>query len=488
MSVISSGRPRTTSELAVAGALSALTLLITAAAIFVGGITSHGTITAPSFVATTTGTGLTMQGGGSINASSTTSDLWIGGKATTTNLEFTNGTGTNLYLSRLTTTWFTATTATITGIASGHLLPSVTDSYDLGSPALSWNDVYASGTIMAGNGSVSAPAFSSGMDTDTGIYFSGSNGISIATAGSNRLTIIAGQATLVGSFVASANNTYNLGKADQSWADIYASGTLMIGSGSAASPSIAFGLDTDTGLYRVSDNALGFSTAGNARAILTGTIFRAATNNVIDLGSMATSWKDIYASGTIYGASALFSHATTTGSLTTGPLMALDDAGYLQVHNTPITSAARGVRQGGYLSVDGLPLFGWSALSDGAGSYISSSTGLFAYSALSYPVTATTTVATTTLLGVDRGRLMVISNTAGNTTPTQVFVTSTSQSHDGKEICLMGTNDTATVTIADSSEVHTAAGASRVLGDGDEICLVYSFWRSYWYERSYSDN
>jgi hypothetical protein len=110
MSVISTGQTRKTPELAVTGALSAATLLLTGAAIFVSTILSHGTITAPSFVATSTGTGLTMQGGGDINASSTNSDLWVGGHATTTNLEFRNATGTN----ELLTGNFSAGSSTVT--------------------------------------------------------------------------------------------------------------------------------------------------------------------------------------------------------------------------------------------------------------------------------------------------------------------------------------------------------------------------------------
>jgi len=62
---------------------------------------------------------------------------------------------------------FTATTATIDGVASSNLVPSADDTYDLGSPSLSWQNIYTSGLIKQGAGTAG--------HTPTGIYTTGTN-------------------------------------------------------------------------------------------------------------------------------------------------------------------------------------------------------------------------------------------------------------------------------------------------------------------------
>jgi hypothetical protein len=98
MSTISKGTQTSSSSYTVTALLTAATLLITGIATFASGILSHGAITAPSFVATSTTTGLTMQGGGDINASSTNSDATFGGTVSSTNIIFGDTTGTKAYL------------------------------------------------------------------------------------------------------------------------------------------------------------------------------------------------------------------------------------------------------------------------------------------------------------------------------------------------------------------------------------------------------
>src|SRR3990167_1524013 len=56
----------------------------------------------------------------------------------------------NGYFTALDITELTATTATITGISAGHLIPSVNNTYNIGSSALSWRNIYASSTVHAG--------------------------------------------------------------------------------------------------------------------------------------------------------------------------------------------------------------------------------------------------------------------------------------------------------------------------------------------------
>lgn len=56
---------------------------------------------------------------------------------------------------------------------------------------------------------------------------------------------------------------------------------VFVGNGSAAAPSLSFGLDPDTGLYIASANNLGFSTGGTQRAVLTSGLFEFSNSTQI---------------------------------------------------------------------------------------------------------------------------------------------------------------------------------------------------------------
>jgi hypothetical protein len=70
---------------------------------------------------------------------------------------------------------------------------------------------------------------------------------------------------------ANTNGTVDLGVAGASFKDLYLSGSAFIdtqlraGNGSAASPSMSFSGDSDSGLFRATTNVLGFSTTGTER-------------------------------------------------------------------------------------------------------------------------------------------------------------------------------------------------------------------------------
>jgi len=95
-----------------------------------------------------------------------------------------------------------------------------------------------SGQMVQADGTVGIPAYSFTSDLDTGIYREGANimgfsagGTEIASIGTTGLSIL--------------NST-----------------RLFLEDGSAAAPPITFNNDTDTGMYRIGANNLGFSVAG----------------------------------------------------------------------------------------------------------------------------------------------------------------------------------------------------------------------------------
>ena len=93
--------------------------------------------------------------------------------------------------------------------------------------------------LFLDNGTVSVPSLTYINDTNTGFYRIGDDNIGISTAGSNRVDI--------------SNDR------------VYVSNKLNINDGSAAFPTIYFGDDDNTGFYRAGSNNIGITTGGNNR-------------------------------------------------------------------------------------------------------------------------------------------------------------------------------------------------------------------------------
>jgi hypothetical protein len=121
-------------------------------------------------------------------------------------------------------------------------------------------------------GSGTAPTYSFEGDQDTGIYRSGTNELSIATAGAQRAVFRSdGNLTGTGTYGGSA-------------------GVLMRLSygGSDHYPTYAFNNDSDTGMFRYAANMVGFAAAGTTRAMVDVN----GIHSLIDvLPSVNTWWK-----------------------------------------------------------------------------------------------------------------------------------------------------------------------------------------------------
>lgn len=111
------------------------------------------------------------------------------------------------------------------------------------------------GGVMLPDGAAATPALRFAADTNTGIYRIGADNIGFATAGTLRWHISGGGNLFSGS----GNYDYNIGA------------SLFLGSsGSAAAPTFSFGssTDTNTGMYRVSEDQIGFTAGGTLRATI----------------------------------------------------------------------------------------------------------------------------------------------------------------------------------------------------------------------------
>jgi hypothetical protein len=110
-------------------------------------------------------------------------------------------------------------------------------------------NIYATSSIFSGNGSAATVAFGSGLDTNTGLYFSGSDDIFFVTDGSDRGTV-------------DNNGLFN-------WFGSIRGAYLASGDGNAGLPGFNFTEDSDTGMFRAATNTIAFSTAGTERLTIT---------------------------------------------------------------------------------------------------------------------------------------------------------------------------------------------------------------------------
>jgi hypothetical protein len=136
-----------------------------------------------------------------------------------------------------------------------------------------------SGQIEVPAGSASLPSYSFSGDLDTGMYSSYSNAIQFSTQGTLRFEI---------------DNNY-----------VRSSTVFRAGTASAGAPTFSFHTDSDTGMYAISDNVLGFSTGGTER-------FRVFNGAIESAGQVRG------AAGSASVPSLTFSNDTNTGIFSLG--------------------------------------------------------------------------------------------------------------------------------------------------------------------------
>lgn len=159
--------------------------------------------------------------------------------------------------------------------------------------------------ILGADGTASLPGHSFSADPDTGLFRSTTNTLDLATGGTSRFTLSTTELTLT-------LPTYHP-------------------SGSAASPSITFTSDPDSGLYRVGANDIALSVngaiafevttttndfyiGGTLTAELNSARFRPQTDNSIELGSSTIGWQRIYSNdGTVSLPAVTFSGDADSG-------------------------------------------------------------------------------------------------------------------------------------------------------------------------------
>ena len=190
----------------------------------------------------------------------------------------------------------------------------------------------SSTTFVAGSGSAGAPSYTFNGDSDTGIWSNTPGNIVFSNNGGTGLVIAPSQITSYDNIVPNGSNAISLGASGNAWKDVYASGTgafdhvivnsngFVINSGlgynlgGIASPGVQTltvgGQNLNTvnifngatiGMTLISNGNVGIGTVNptSFKLQVDGSVGPSSTN-AYDLGSPSLSWRNIYASGTVY--------------------------------------------------------------------------------------------------------------------------------------------------------------------------------------------
>lgn len=141
------------------------------------------------------------------------------------------------------------------------------------------------------DGSVGAPAFTFLADTDTGLYRIGANRFAVSigavrvlefgNSAANPTIVYGGSSSLNNGFVVNnAADTLNLFV-------VRGDGQIQVQDGAAATPSLSFVNDTDTGVFSSAANQLGLSAGGVARLAISTTAITSTLPNLGAAGSAA---------------------------------------------------------------------------------------------------------------------------------------------------------------------------------------------------------
>jgi len=160
-------------------------------------------------------------------------------------------------------------------------------------------------TFLAGDGSAATPSIALSNDPDTGLYRYAGDFLGISTGGTARAYF------------------------NSSGLSLLSGGYMYVGGGSESNPSFAFTDDTNTGMYRVAADTLGFVTNEQTRLQVNNSVFNISntvglmangstgtTGQVLTSNGTATYWSTVSGGGFTNGSSISVADLTITGGLT----------------------------------------------------------------------------------------------------------------------------------------------------------------------------
>ena len=131
------------------------------------------------------------------------------------------------------------------------------------------------GVVAIADGSASAPSFTNSGDTNTGIYFSAADTVSVTTGGTLRTTVNSTGLSVAGAFLPTAADGGALGSATLEWSDLFLADSSVINLG--ADQDVTLTHVHNTGVLLNSTMAIQFGDSG--------TYIHQSADGVLDLVS-----------------------------------------------------------------------------------------------------------------------------------------------------------------------------------------------------------
>ena len=134
--------------------------------------------------------------------------------------------------------------------------------------------VLSNGTVKLYDGSSNAPTLTFQNDTSLGLYRSGANMLTVASAGSNRMTFSnanVGIGTLNPAYsldvcgIVRATGFIGTSGSGSSGGVVFSNGGVALSNGTVSDPALTFQSDLSLGMYRIGANQVGFVSAGSNR-------------------------------------------------------------------------------------------------------------------------------------------------------------------------------------------------------------------------------
>ena len=196
-----------------------------------------------------------------------------------------------------------STQANTTITVSSSLAPSATNLWNLGTSALKWNLLHVSGVNIGQVSSSLIPGHDDTWDLGSStfkwknLYVDGIAYIdNIQSASADVLTV---NSNISSSLIPSADDAFDLGSSGAEWKDLYVDGTAYIDTLSISA------LDDGVSITGISCSAQVLSVSGTIKP---------QTTNLYDLGTPVLKWKDLHISGT----AAMAVIANTSSSIAAG--------------------------------------------------------------------------------------------------------------------------------------------------------------------------
>ncbi|MFA6134398.1 MAG: hypothetical protein WC869_10340 [Phycisphaerae bacterium] len=170
------------------------------------------------------------------------------------------------------------------------------------------------GQIRAANGTVGAPAVSFSSDTDNGVYRITTNSWGLAAGGALAANVVSTGLTIPHGKVLTVNGTSAFSE------------TMTVPAGTVTAPGMSYSGDTNTGVYRVTADTLGFAAGGVQGATVTtaglnvphGKAFTdsgtAHISETLTVSSTGVFEGAVTSRGAVAGTAGTFSGAVTAGT------------------------------------------------------------------------------------------------------------------------------------------------------------------------------